>query len=184
MDEYVVPNKTDTIYDFLKSFENRPLVIIYWKYFGTSGHIKRNVKGLITEDFTVAWQKYENIGKVFFNTKYEYAPDLKQNGHMHYMWAKCRGFELPPVNLFDRVCTYGINPVPSDDMPIQLNHYVVKSYQEYTQKKAKRGGGVHPVGMHDFSYFYEHEMKCQAVDYHAYKYLIKLKLAMGAIGDE
>jgi len=184
LDEYVVPNKTDTIYDFLKGFENRSSVIIYWKNFGTSGFTKRSTNRLITEDFTVAWPKYVDIGKFFFNTKYAYTPDLKRNAHMHYMWSKNKGIELPPVNVFDRICTYGINSVPCDDMPIQINHYLLKSYHEYTQKKAKRGGGVHPVGMHNYEYFFAHEMKCQSVDYHIYKYLIKLKLAMGVLDNE
>jgi cpsT len=178
LDEYVIPNENSTIYDFLKKFKNRPAVIIYWKCFGTSGYIKRDVKRLITEDFVVAWNKYVDIGKFFFNTKYNYTPNLTQNNYMHYMWAKYKNMELPPVNVFDKVCTYGFNPVKDDSMPIQINHYLIKSYEEYTQKKAKRGGGVHPVGMHDYEYFYEHESKCQSTDYHAYKYLIKLKLAM------
>lgn len=178
LDEYVVPNEKDNVYDFLKNFKNRPAVIIYWKCFGTSGYLKRDVRGLITEDFTVAWEKYVDIGKFFFNTKYDYTPNLKQNNYMHYMWAKYKGRELPPVNVFDKICTYEFNPVKSGNMPIQINHYLIKSYAEYTQKKAKRGGGVHPIGMHDYDYFYEHENKCQSVDYHAYKYLIKLKLAM------
>ena len=38
---------------------------------------------LITEDFIVAWNKYVDIGKFFFNTKYNFAPDLKQNNYMH-----------------------------------------------------------------------------------------------------
>lgn len=180
LDEYVVPNATDTIYEFLQRFDNnRPAVIIYWKLFGTSGYIDRDVKGLISEDFTVSWKKYVDIGKFFFNTKYEYTPNLKQNGYMHYMWAMCKGTKLPPVNVFDKVCTYGFNPVKSESMPIQINHYLIKSYDEYTTKKAKRGGGVHPIGMHDYEYFFRNEMKCQGTDYHIYKYLIKLKLAMG-----
>lgn len=178
IDEYVVPNVDDNIYDFLRKFNNRPAVIVYWKCFGTSGRINRKISGLVTEDFTVAWKKYVDIGKFFFNTKYEYAPELKQNNYMHYMWAKYRGISFPPVNIFDKICTYGFNPVKNADMPIQINHYLIKSHEEYTEKKAKRGGGVHPVGMHDYKYFYEHEMKCQDVDYSIYKYLVKLKLAM------
>lgn len=179
LDEYVVPNKFDNIYDFLKKFDNnRPAILIYWKCFGTSGFRTRNVTGLITEDFVVSWHKYVDIGKFFFNTSYGYIPDYKRNNYMHYMWAECRNIKMPPVNVFDKVCTWGVNPMSSGEVPIQMNHYLIKSFDEYTQKKAKRGGGVHPPGMHDYDYFYQHEMKCCDVDYHAYKYLIKLKLAM------
>lgn len=178
LDEYVVPNKTDTIGDFLAKFKNRPSVIMYWKCFGSSGLLNRNVSRLITEDFTVAWPKCVDIGKFFFNTDYEYFPEYKKNGFMHYMWAKNKGIVIPPVNVFDKVCTYDCNPVKSNKMPIQINHYLLKSLNEYKEKKSKRGGGVHPIGMHDMNYFFEHEMKCCETDYHAYKYLIKLKMAL------
>lgn len=178
LDEYVVPNKMDNINVFLKDFENRPMVIIYWKCFGTSGLIDRDKNGLITEEFTVSWPKYSDIGKFFFNTSYDYLPKYKKNSFMHYRWAKYKNIFLPPVNIFDKVCTRNCNPVKSDEMPIQINHYLLKSYEEYVSKKAKRGGGVNPVGVHDLSYFFEHEMKCSDTDYHIYKYLIKLKLAM------
>jgi len=178
IDEFVVPNKYDNVYEFLKKFSNRPSVIIYWKFFGTSGKIRRNIKGLLTEEFVTAWPKYVNIGKFFFNTKYEYDFGYKLNSYMHSTWGKYKGIHLPAVNLFDRVCSFGCNSVPNDDMPIQINHYVIKSYQEYVEKKSKRGGGVHP-DMHNLEYFYYHEKRCQTVDYAAYKYLIQLKRAMG-----
>lgn len=179
LDEYVVPNDENNIYDILKKYDNsRPVILIYWKYFGTTGKKNRDINGLITEDFVISWDKYADIGKFFFNTKYDYIPDYKKNGFMHYMWAGCGRKKLPPVNVFNKVCTWGNNPVCGKRMPMQINHYVIKSFDEYTQKKARRGGGVHPIGMHDYDYFYEHEMKCCDTDFHIYKYLIKLKLAM------
>lgn len=178
LDEYIVPNTTDNIGDFLKGFLNRPSVIVYWRCFGTSGFTSREKKGLLIEDFTVSWPKYSDIGKFFFNTSFDYYPEYKKNNYMHYMWAKNNNTILPPVNVFDNVCTHNCNPVKNNEMPVQINHYLLKSYDEYITKKAKRGGGVNPVGVHDLSYFYEHEMKCCKVDYHAYKYLIKLKIAM------
>lgn len=179
IDEFVVPNSTESIYDFLQQFNNKPAVIVYWKIFGTSGKIKRDVSNLITEEFIVSWKKYANIGKIFFNTNFAYDTKLKENGAtMHYLWSKWKNIKVPPVNVFGKTCMYGHSPVSSDLMPLQINHYLVKSYDEYIHKKSKRGGGVHPIGMHDMSYFFEHEMKCNSVDYHAYKYLVKLKLAM------
>lgn len=178
LDEFVVPNKYNNIYEFLKQFEkNRPLVLMYWKIFGTSGRKERDVKGFITEDFVVAGYKYTNIGKLFFNTNYTYAPELIPSGYMHYMWAKYKNINLPPVNVFDKVCLYNFNPISSREMPIQINHYLLKSYNEYINKKARRGGGVHKIGMHNMNYFYAHEELCQTLDYHAYKYLIQLKLS-------
>ena len=178
LDEYVVPNKMDTIYDFLKGYENRPSVVIYWRIFGSSGYVQRDIKGMITKDFILSWPKYSDIGKFFFNTRYEYSGNYKMNNYMHSTWGKVGGIHLPPVNVYDRIIAFGQNSVPNDDMPIQINHYVVKSYNEYISRKAKRGGGVHPLGIHDTDYFYFHENKCQKIDCHIYKFIIKLELAL------
>lgn len=180
LDEYVIPNDYDSIIDFLNQFHNkRPVVLIYWKYMGSSGKIKRDNHGLITEDFYIGWNKYANIGKVFFNTDYGYLYEYKHNNYMHLMWGKLGNWYFPPVNAFDKICWRRIDSVNTEHMPIQINHYLVKTYNEYVEKKSKRGGGVHDVSMHNYDYFFKHDMRCQTADYYAYKYLIKLKLSLG-----
>ena len=186
LDEFVVPNKHfDTIYEFLRQFDsNRPMVIMYWRNFGSSGKIDRNRDKLVTEDFTLCWYKYANIGKFFYNTDYNYNPkDKYTKGYMHYRWGAYKNLNLPPVNVFDKVIIWGIHNVPSDNFPIQINHYLLKTYNEYKEKKAKRGGGVHKVqkGFHDDEYFFSHEVFCQSADFNIFKYMVQLKLALGII---
>lgn len=176
LDEFVVPNHDDSIQAFLRHFRNRPIVIIYWRYMGSSGLIDRDIRNPITEDFILGWRKYANIGKLFFNTSYDYADDSPKNMYMHHRWARYKGHLLPPVNCFNHSCVYGEDIVDSGDMPAQINHYLVKSFHEYAEKK-KRGGGVHK-DMHDMTYFWHHDMKCVFPDYHIFKYLVKLKLAL------
>ena len=178
LDEFVVPLKDDTIGDFLKRFEkNRGSVMIYWKLFGSAGRETRDTKGLVTEDFTVSWNKHADIGKCFFNTAYEFIPQYTKNGMLHHaMWTGCRGKALPPVNCFDRVCLEGVHPARGQ-FPIQINHYFTKSVDEYAAKKQK-GDVYHKINPHDDQYFLWHEIKCGAVDVSAYKYLISLKKAM------
>ena len=187
LDEFVVPNKQyNNVYDFLKRFDsNRPMVILYWRYFGSSGKVDRNRDNLVTEDFTQCWYKYANIGKFFYNTDYSYNPKEKYTvGYMHYRWGAYKNLNLPPVNVFDNVCIWGRNKVPSAEMPIQINHYLLKSYNEYKEKKAKRGGGVHKVqkGFHDDEYFFRHDSFCQGIDLNIFKYMVRLKLALGIKG--
>lgn len=182
IDEFIIPNETDNIYDFLSKYENRPAVIGYWKYFGASGKVNRDAEGLVTEDFIVSWRKYADIGKCFLNTAYDvdYNSDLNLGMH-HFMWANCKGHNMPPVNVFGKVCLPGDNPIPAkadpSHFPLQINHYFTKTYQEYIDKKSK-GDVYYKENPHTFDYFYEHDMPSQSADYHAYKYLIKLKLAM------
>lgn len=179
IDEFVVPNQTNSIYGFLKQFDySRPVVIMYWRYFGSSGIKNRDIKNLVTEDFKSAWYKYADIGKYFFNTKYDYVQDYKMNKKMHSMWGCLNGIMFPPVNVFNKICTCNINPVTSDIMPIQINHYLLKSYDEYVNRKAKRGGGVNPVGIHDMEYFNYHDSFSTGEDTNINKYMDQLKEKM------
>lgn len=176
LDEFVVPKSTDDIYSYLKQFEKtRGSVVIYWKLFGTSGRYNRDLNGLVTEDFHVCWEKYCDIGKSFYNTRYAFNGDTDKNQCLHHVfWANWRGRDLPPVNLFDKVCLPGRNKASSESFPIQINHYFTKSYMEYAAKRAK-GDVYFKINPHDEEYFFHHEMKCMAVDHAADKYLIRLK---------
>lgn len=180
IDEFIVPIEMDNIYDFLKPFEkNRGAVKIYWKMFGTSGLLERDMNSLVIEQFTVSWPKYYSVGKCFYNTNFDFDFHNCKNKNFHHMfWASHGGKNMPPVNAFDRVCLNGVDIVDSDIHPIQINHYFTKSYQEYSMKRAK-GDVYFIINPHDEEYFYLHELENTSTDYSAYKYLIKLKLAMG-----
>lgn len=68
LDEFIVPIKDNNIKEFLKKFKkNRPAVLLYWQFFGTSGIIERPKNSLITEEFHSCWPKHDIIGKCFFN---------------------------------------------------------------------------------------------------------------------
>ncbi len=181
IDEFIVPKSTDSVYDFLQPFEKKAgAVNIYWKIFGTSGKIDRNLSGLVTEDFIVSWPKYMDLGKCFYNTAYEFASNSKHTGQLHHrFWARYMGIDIPPVNIFNKVCVGNRNVAKSNEFPIQINHYFTKSYKEYAIKRSK-GDVYFEINPHDEEYFYEHEMKCTSTDYSAYKYLIKLKKKLGS----
>lgn len=182
VDEFIVPNSTNSIKDFLRKFENMPAVMIFWKMFCSAGMISRNVENFVTEDFTVSWGKYSDIGKCFYNTSFDFDEKYKMNKMLHHsMWAGCKGIHFPPVNEFGKLCIgnnrsicYRTDPL---NFPVQINHYFTKSFAEYSDKKAK-GDVYFSKNPHDLDYFYYHDMKCQFTDYHAYKYLIKLKIIL------
>ena len=179
LDEFVVPKSSDKIYDFLKPFEkNRGSVKIYWRIYGTSGLMDRDLSGLVSEDFTVCWTKYYYVGKCIYNTAFGFNPESKLTDQLHHVfWANQNGRDIPPVNIFDNVCIRDREIADTADFPIQINHYFTKSYREYLDKKAK-GDVYFKINPHDEEYFYFHEMKCTSSDYSAYKYLIKLKKAL------
>ena len=180
IDEFIVPKSTDSIYEFLKPFEKkRGSVGVYWRLYGSSGRMDRDLNGLVTEDFTVCWPKYCDIGKCFYNTAFGFNRDSVHNGLLHHtFWASWKGKDIPPVNIFDKICVANRHKATSADFPIQINHYFTKSFTEYAMKRSK-GDVYFKENPHDEAYFYEHEMKCTEVDYSAYKYLIKLKTRLG-----
>ena len=179
IDEFIVPLECDNIYDFLKKFEkNRGSVKIYWKMFGTSGLIERDLNSLVTEQFVVSWPLYYSVGKCFYNTSFDFDFQDEKNKNLHHLlWTNYKGLCIPPVNAFDKVCLPGFDIVKEGTHPIQINHYFTKSYKEYAAKKEK-GDVYFKVNPHDKEYFYQHEVENTSVDYSAYKYLVKLKLTM------
>lgn len=183
LDEYVVPNDMDTIYDFLRPFEpNRAAVIIYWKFFGSAGKIEREKESLIIEDFIVSFRKYSQIGKLFFNTAYEYDANNKLNSTMHVHWSKYKNHVIPPVNEFDKIPFWFIHrahrSADPTHFPIQINHYITKSYREFCEK-GKRGSAFAKSHVKDDAYFFAHENQAQSTDYHIFKYIVRLKRALG-----
>ncbi len=179
IDEFVVPNKYDNIKSFLNKFEKYGSVVIYWLFFGSSGIVSRDNDGLVCETFTVCWEKYANIGKCFFNTEYELNTSYSQNERFHHLlWPKYRGIYFPPVNEFRKYIILGDHCIKKPNFSMQINHYLLKSFEEYITRKSKKGGGTHGVGMHDVAFFYEHESRCLRKDFHIFKYIIRLKLAL------
>lgn len=181
LDEFVVPNgQNQTIYDFLQKFEKKAaFLVIYWRYFGSSALVERDKNKLVTESFTNCWYKYADIGKYFWNTRFSYnANEKHQTGYMHTRWGSVKGVSIPPMNEFGKYILFGLHKGAKEEFPIQINHYVIKSFNEYKEKKAKRGGGVHAIqeGFHDTKYFFDHEKYCQSTDYRIFKFLSKLKL--------
>lgn len=179
VDEFIIPKSTDDIYSFLQKFEkNSGAVRIYWKMFGTSGKLERDMRGLVTEDFIVSWPKYYDVGKCFYNTAFDFDFNSVHTGQLHHdFWASYNGQDFPPVNIFNHICYGKHNKVDNSDFPIQINHYFTKSYQEYIFKRAK-GDVYFIINPHDEEYFYSHEMENTSTDVSAYKYLVKLKIEM------
>ena len=182
LDEFVVPNgRMETIYDFLKDFDRKaPFVVIYWRYFGSSGLIERDKTQLVTETFKCCWYKFEDMGKYFWNTNFNYDTRKKQQtGYMHSRWGNIKFLDIPSMNEFGKFLLFGFHKGAKTEFPIQINHYVIKSFNEYCEKKAKRGGGIHAQeGFHNMTYFFDHDRYCQCMDYKIMRYMIKLKLAM------
>lgn len=183
IDEFVVPNTEKYLYTILENFKNRPAILLYWNFFCTSGFLKRDRKRLVTEDFTVCMPKYYRLGKCFYNTAYEIDFTLAKNACLHHeLWTclpkKCgEGGVFPPINVYDEPAFNNRHILGKSRMPVHINHYFSKSFQEYHDKMNK-SDVYHKKNPHDLPYLLWHENHCNTVNVSAYRYLIELKLAM------
>ena len=181
VDEFLVPVAEESLVSFLDRFSNRPAVQVYWKLFGSGGMLNRDTKRLVTEDFVVASEKLYSKGKCFFNSNYDYLFDSELNKSMfHYLWTVSGGKAIPPVDVFDHTAFKNWYPNRrKEQIPVQLNHYVLKSLEEHRQKDIK--GDVyydHPT--HGDEVFFLRDKRCSVPDYRIFKYVAELKARLKA----
>lgn len=173
IDEFIVPIEDDNICDFFRKNNTYPSILIYWKMFGSNGIVHRDTSKPVTKDFTACWYKYDDIGKCFINTEYEISDKQKILHHM--LWTKMMFFNIPPVNCCGKICPRDwYNPVDRDVFPIQINHYVLKSYDEYMGKVNKTDVmfKTNPKGT---EHFRKHDNPSTSTDYCIFKYYKEYK---------
>ena len=169
IDEFVVPVEDESVRDFFVKHQYDQAILIYWKIFGTNGFIHRDVSNPVAEDFTSCWYKYDDIGKCFINTEFEISN--KQKMFHHLLWTKAwGGVNMPPANCCGKICPRDwYNPVDREVFPIQINHYVLKSYDEYMGKVNKSDVMFkkNPKGL---EHFQKHEQPSTSMDFSILKY--------------
>ena len=175
LDEFICPRYELDIPTWLAKYQKYPIVMIYWKMFGTSGKLDHDYNRLVTEQYTISWEKLVNIGKLFYNTDYDI--ERFHVGMMHSFNVSYHGVSIPPVNQFGYFVASGIHFGRKDDNAIQINHYWSKSYNSYVAKH-KRGDASFLQSPRDFEYFLWHENHNISCDYSIYRFLIQLKLEL------
>ncbi len=184
LDEFVVPRR-NKIYDFLKQYNNYGSVLIYWKIYGSSGGKSRKLNDLVIEDFKKCWPKLMDYGKCFYNTSYTLSDNSKNgNGFYHICWTARNGKNLPPINAYGKFSfPGGIQIVSKEPVPIQINHYLTKSYNEY-QKKIIQPDATFERNSRTDVLFYYYDRKATGTDNLINQYLPELKQRLKEKRDE
>lgn len=176
LDEFFCPKQERSVPEWLKKFEKYPLIMVYWKMFGTSGLMKHDENKTCIEQYTNSWGKLANLGKLIYNTDYEIA--FFKLDMMHYFMVKYKGLKIPPINQFGHFVIWNnINRTNGKPADIQLNHYWSKAYDNYISKH-KRGSAVFGKSWKTFDKFMDHEYMNISSDYSIYRFLVLLKLKM------
>ena len=174
LDEFICPLKMTNIADWIKPFEKYPVIMMYWKMFGTNGFYEHDNNKLVTEQYINSWEKISEIGKVIYNTDYDIADFFK--GMMHGFKVKYGKITIPPINSFGYFVDRGIHRYKMSHT-IQVNHYWSKAFNCY-QKKHARGSAVFGKSWKTFDQFLWHEHFNTSSDYSIYRFLMQLKLKM------
>jgi glycosyltransferase involved in cell wall biosynthesis len=137
IDEFIVLKEHDSIGDFLADFdEDTGAVCIHWLVFGSSGHETHDDDDLVIRrftqcarpDFSVNRHVKSIVRPSAVRRMLVHAPELSRG---QYRSSNGRVITL---SVFARA-------VPVVDHPAQINHYVLKSREEYRVKTARGGAG-------------------------------------------
>lgn len=187
LDEFICPFRDVTITDWIKSYDKYGSVVVYWKQFGTSGKLYNDNSLLITEQYTICWEKYFSIGKTFVNTDYDVLDFSAKNLHAMATNITLFGivFSIPPVNEFKKFIKYKSNRIgllrDKNEFSIQINHYGTKSYSNYMFNKRVRGDVNNHV--RDLETFFWAEQYNTSTDHKIFRFMTELKIKMGQAED-
>lgn len=189
LDEFICPRRAFNVKDLLEKYRSYPSLLVYWRMFGSSGRIEHDKDKLLTEQYTIAWDKYNDVGKCFFNTRFKSVPTTIK--HIHELPAEVnlfgKKFSIPSINESKHFVKYHCHRMgcfwKEDDFTMQINHYVTKAYDEYFVTRRKRGdvnGFANNTSIK--AYFYGQEFSIKP-DYTINKYLpfLKIRMANGKI---
>ena len=184
IDEFIVPYKETDVKDFIKRFEEFPVVTLYWKIFGTGGIIQRDPEKLVTEQFTVSWARLDGIGKCILNTSpCFYFPKIGVHRTIAMSKWCNRTIKIPPVTEWKKfIFLPQIYEAPMKNT-IQLNHYWSKAFEDFS-KKINKGDVASEENIklrQKEEFFYSHESRNIVDDKTVFRFLIKLKIRMSSM---
>lgn len=149
LDEFIVPIKDKTIPDFLKRFEEFPVVEINYLIYGSSGALKKE-PGTVMERF-----------------KKHACPNHHLNRDIKSIVDPRRIFSFTGCHEAARISGKSVDshgmPIkknfrerePQHDI-IRINHYVVKSYEEFLEKRSR--GRSRTLKQRSLSFFDENDL--------------------------
>lgn len=149
LDEYIVPIKERNICEFLRRMEEFAVVEINWLVYG-SGGAKKHEPGGVMERF-----------------RRHSLPEHKLNTHVKSIADPRRVCTMTGCHEAARISgkaadSHGVplkkgfrDRIPQQDV-IRINHYAVKSYEEFLAKRSR--GRARVTTMRDMSYFEQYDL--------------------------
>lgn len=149
LDEFIVPMKDKTIPDFLRGMEKFSVVEINWLVYG-SGGAKKHEPGGVMERF-----HKHSLPEHRLNTHVKSIVDPRRVCTMTGCHEAAR-ISGSSVDSHGVPLTKGFRDrVPQQDV-IRVNHYAVKSYEEFLEKRAR--GRARVTNLRDMGYFERYDL--------------------------
>jgi glycosyl transferase family 92 len=145
VDEFIVPKTlTGNLVEFLEPYKNHGGLALFWLVFGSNGHLEKP-RGLQVDSYTKRSLKSETRnGHIKSIVQPRFVKGVPKNPHHFYY----RFFKYCVNENFERV-KGAIAPHTSNK--IQLNHYYLRSFNEFTHKVSRgRSDGGTPRAVTDF----------------------------------
>ena len=135
-DEFLVLKKHNNINDFLREYENYAAVSVVWYMFGSNGHFTHQEKTIPSyykrarhNDIENGQYYYKTIAMTDRTIYFEFHNGFHCNGFTAVDETKTPTFVCKPLQ---------INQINTNI--IQLNHYVVRSLEDFQNKSRRRSG--------------------------------------------
>lgn len=166
LDEFIVPLKNESIPEFLQEYEDFSAVEINWLCYGSNGQQKR------TEGFVIDRFRAHSL------------PDFWQNHHIKSIVNPRKIIAF--IGAHEAVCLSGVIVDTNKEIvrkdywerpslydKIRINHYAVKSYEEFLEKRNR--GRAHSRKQRNLDYFTKFDRNEIEHDKTMDKYVAQLK---------
>ena len=150
MDEFIVPVKNSSLTDYLEKLENFPAVEINWLVYG-SGGARRRLPGTMMERF-----KKHSLSDHYLNRHVKSIVNPRRVYNMIGCHEASRIDGKAADSCGREVKISWRDREPNHDV-IKINHYAVRSYEEFIEKKA-RGRASGPAREIADEYFREFDL--------------------------
>jgi hypothetical protein len=136
LDEFLLPKHYDDVREVLAEYEECPGLAVNWQVFGTNNHVKRPATQInhLLHRAETDWERNRTIKSIV-------RPDqviIKEIPNTHYCHMK-HGHIM--TSNHSPVSWYQTSDVATDK--IQLNHYMLRSWQDFWEVKAQRARNIH-----------------------------------------
>jgi hypothetical protein len=152
VDEFLVLKKHSSLKNFLKDYEAFGALSVVWYLFGSNGHLRKQAS--IRQSYTTRVDNYDNHFKTIVQPKRV----------LRFIVHNVASHVLPYYTVDEkkrRVSAYAPIQHGTSTELCQLNHYVLRSHDDYLDKQ-RRGGGAnapHKVGR-SWDFFFNINFRC------------------------